>query len=154
MKTVVIQGVSFDIRPFDAFRQLRLFGDLQKEVLPAVGGVLNVALAGKGTSQVDEAAVINAFRDLCMRFDGATLEHWANLLLDQNYVTVTLPGRREPEKLDLVARGQALADFSAVLELMYHVGKVNFADPLTRWAALSGLARKLTATLSANSEPT
>ncbi len=153
--TVKIQDVKFTIHPFDAFRQLRLFGDLQKEVLPSVGGVLNVALAsGKDGEQIDETKVIDAFRDLCMKFDGAALERWAGLLIDQNHITCTLPGRREPEKLDLVARGMALKDFSAVLELMYHVGKVNFADPLARWASLSGLAQKLTAKLSASSVPT
>lgn len=155
MKTVTIQDVEFHIRPFDAFRQLRLFGDLQKEVLPSVGGVLNVALSGRGEgTAIDEVAVIEAFRDLCSRFDGATLERWANALLDADHISCTLPGRREPEKMDKIARGMALADFSSVLELMYQVGKVNFADPLARWASLSGLAQKLTAKLSASSAPT
>lgn len=155
MKQVNIQGVEFFIRPFDAFRQLRLFGDLQKEVLPSVGGVLNVALAsGKDGEQVDESKVIDAFRDLCMKFDGAALERWANALIDAEYITAQLPSKREPEKLDKVTRGMALQDFSAVLELMYHVGKVNFADPLARWASLSGLAQKLTAKLSGSSAAT
>lgn len=153
--TVTIEGVDFTIRPFDAFRQLRLFGDLQKEVLPSVGGVLNVALAsGKDGEQIDETKVIDAFRDLCMKFDGAALERWANLLLDQDHISCQRPGMREPERLDKIARGMALQDFSAVLELMYHIGKVNFAAPLARWASLFGLAQKLKARLSASSVPT
>lgn len=154
--TITIQGVDFTIHPFDAFRQLRLFGDLQKEVLPSVGGVLNVAMASSkdAVENIDEGKVIDAFRDLCMKFDGVALERWATLLIDENYISCTLPGKREPEKLDRIARGMALKDFSAVLELMYHVGKVNFADPLARWASLSGLAQKLTAKLSASSVPT
>lgn len=144
---VKVGEVLFRILPFDAFRQLRLFGDLQKEVLPSIGGVLNTAMAKD--SERDDRAVIDAFRELSMRFDGATLERWANLLLDPDYVSFEISGNREPSKLSPTNRGLALPDFAAVLELMFHVGRVNFAGPLTRWAALSGLAQKAAAYLPA-----
>jgi hypothetical protein len=151
--TVEIKHNSYRIRPFDAFKQLAMFGDLQREVLPAIGGVLNVAIGSKGDdadSEAGDKAAIAAFRDLSTQFDGKTLLRWANLLLDEQYIIVEMEGRT-PEKLDRHVRETALEDFADVLELMFHVGKVNFAAPLQRWASLSGLAQKLTARLPSES---
>lgn len=148
---VKIGDTVFRILPFDPWRQLELFGNLQREILPSVGGVLNSALAKD--SERDDKAAIEAFRDLSTRFDGATLKKWAELLIDPEYVSFEIDGR-EPAKLSSANRGLALPDFSYVLELMYHVGRVNFAGPLTRWAGLSGLAQKARAYLSADSATT
>lgn len=146
---VKVNDVTFRIIPFDAFRQLELFGDLQKEILPYVGGVLSTALAKE--SERDETATINAFRELSSNFDGKTLKRWADLLLDPDYVTFEDERTGQPAKLNAVNRGMALADFAAILELMFHVGRVNFAAPLSRWAALSGLAQKAKAYLPGGS---
>jgi hypothetical protein len=137
---VTVGEVKFRITPFDPWTQLRLFGDLQKEILPHVGGMLSAAF-GAENGQRDEQAAIQAFRDLSANLGGAVLEKWAKLLLDPDYVTFEM-NRAEPAKLTQVNFGMALPDFAAMLELMYHVGRVNFAGPLSRWAGLSGLAQK------------
>lgn len=147
-----IGDVTFRITPFDPFKQLQLFGNLQKEILPAVGGVLNVTLGSEKIADADaDAAAIKAFRELSSNFTGDVLLKWANLLLEDDYITFEFPGS-EPQKLTKHNRAEALPDMSYILELMFHVGKVNFADPLQRWAGLSGLAQKLTAKMSGNSE--
>lgn len=145
---IEIKEHTFRITAFDAFSQLRMFGDLQKEILPAIGGVLNVAFDKTDEGRSD-AAAIEAFRDLSMRFDGKTLERWAGMLLDEEHITVELDGR-EARKLDKLTRQLALDDFADILELMFHVGKVNFAAPLQRWASLSGLAQKLAGKLASD----
>jgi len=150
---VEISGVTFRIVPFDPFRQLELFGNLQKEILPAVGGVLNVAFGKGGEDEGTDRAAIEAFRDLSTRFDGATLKKWADLLIEPDFVTFEREGR-EPQKMSKAMRGDALTDFADVLELMFHIGKVNFADPLQRWAGLSGLAQKVLAKMSDGSAKT
>lgn len=146
---ITIGEVRFRIVPFDAFRQLRLFGDLQKEILPSVGGVLSAAF-GKDDEQRDEKAAIEAFRNLSANFDGVTLERWAKLLIDPEHITFE-DDRGQPQKLSTLNRDMALPDFAAVLELMFHVGRVNFAAPLSRWAALTGLVQKAKAFLPASS---
>jgi|SRR6186713_444496 len=147
-----IGEVTFRITPFDPFKQLQLFGNLQKEILPAVGGVLNVTLGSETVADADaDAAAIKAFRELSANFSGDVLLKWANLLLEDDYITFEFPGD-EPKKLTKHNRTDALPDMSYILELMFHVGKVNFADPLQRWAGLSGLAQKLKVKLSGNSE--
>ena len=150
---VTIGSNEFRITAFDPFRQLKLFGDLQKEVLPAVGGVINVAMSKGQDGQADDKAGVEAFRELSSRFDGTQIMRWVELLLDQEYVFVSVDGA-DPIKLNKQVREDVFADFSEVLELIYHIGKVNFAAPLARWASLSGLAQKLTAKLSASSGKT
>lgn len=153
-QTVVeIGSKEFRITQFDPFRQLKLFADLQKEVLPAVGGVLNVAFSKTGDEKADDQAGIAALRELSAKFDGTQVLRWADLLIDQEYVAVSIDGA-DPVKLTKIAREDVFEDFSEVLELLYHIGKVNFAAPLARWASLSGLAQKLTAKLSASSATT
>lgn len=153
--TVEIAGIVFRITPFDAFTQLEMFGDLQKEILPAVGGVLNVTLASDKDKAMDQSdtAAIAAFRELSGNFDGATLKKWANKLLQEEFITFEVPGN-DPQKLSPIRRNEAFPDLSYLLELMFHVGKVNFAAPLARWAALSGVAQQLAAKLSAGSGQT
>lgn len=151
---VEIDGVTFRIVPFDPFKQLKLFGDLQREVLPAVGGVMNVAFAQQADQgEGADRAAIGAFRELSMKFGGDVLEKWAKILIDPDHVSFETDGG-EPKKLVKALHGEAFSDFSMILELMYHVGKVNFADPLARWAGLTGLARKLSDRLSGSSAQT
>lgn len=149
---VTIGDNEYRITAFDAFRQLKLFGDLQKEVLPAVGGVLNQAMSKGENTEADDRAGIEAFQQLSSKFDGAQLMRWADLLIDGEYVVVVQDGN--PLKLSKAVREDVFTDFSEVLELLYHIGKVNFAAPLQRWVSLSGLALKLTEKLSASSAKT
>ena len=148
-----VDGVMFYIRPFDAFVQLKMFGDLQREILPSVGGVLNVSLASDAEGAKQDAEAIKAFRDLSSNFSGDTLTRWAKMLLDEDHVSFE-DANGSVKKLNRHNQGEALEDFSAILELMYHVGKLNFSDPLVRWASLSGLVLKLKDKLSANSGAT
>lgn len=148
-----VDGVKFFIRPFGPFEQLKMFGDLQREILPSVGGVLNVSLASDAEGSKQDAEAIKAFRDLSSNFSGDTLTKWAKLLLNEEYVSFE-DSSGSVKKLNRHNQGEALEDFAAVLELMYHVGKVNFADPLARWASLSGLVLKLKDKLSASSGTT
>lgn len=153
---VVIGDTRFYITPLDPFVQLRLFGDLQREILPSVGGLLNHVLGKSGEADASaDAAGIAALRELSTRFDGAALERWAGLLLDAEYVAFETNDMREPAKLRKSEHRRAFPDMTYILELMFHVGKVNFAAPLARWASLTGLAQKLTERLrSESSDPT
>ena len=151
--SVPIGTTTFHIARFDAFRQLELLGDLQREVLPAAGSMLEAIFAGNGAAQErDEQAVAQALRELSGRLGGAALKRWADELIDPELVSFELPGR-EPQKLTPAQRGLAFEDFSQVLELMYQILRHNFAGPLARWAGLFGPAREKLATLSGSSIP-
>lgn len=153
-KTVVIGSTSFHIARFDAFRQLALLGDLQKEVLPAAGSMLTAVFsqpqqADGAVAAQDEEAMVQALRELSARLGGDALRKWADLLIDPELVSFELPGR-EPQKLTVAQRGMAFEDFSQILELMFHILKHNFAGPLAQWAGRFGPAREKLANLSAS----
>ncbi|WP_238866508.1 phage tail assembly chaperone [Achromobacter xylosoxidans] len=160
--SVPIGTTTFHILKFDASTQLKLLGDLQKEILPAAGSLFGAVVggqtgdgsAGAGEAiQRDEQAVMQALRHLSSRLGGDELQKWFGLLVGPDNVSFELEGR-EPQKLTEAHRGLAFQDFSEILELMYHVLMHNFAGPLARWASRFGLARGKLGNLSASSAPT
>lgn len=151
IKEVTIGTTIFRISRFDPFRQLKLLGDLQKEVLPAAGSMMAAVFGGEGEAQAkDEQAMLQAFRDLSARLGGDALAAWADRLIDAELVTFELAGR-DPQKLTAAHRGMAFSDFSEILELLFHVLEHNFAGPLVHWAGRFGPARETLAKLSAGS---
>ena len=74
--SVPIGTTTFHILKFDAFTQLKLLGDLQKEILPAAGSLFGAVVdgqasdcsAGAGEATLrDEQAVMQALRHLSSR---------------------------------------------------------------------------------------
>lgn len=153
---VKIGETIFRITRFDPFTALALFGDLQRDVLPAVGGLLAAVFAGgpgQEASERDERAAIEAFRELSQQLGGQKLTAWADRLIDEDLVSFEIPGR-EPAKLSKANRGMAFQDFADILELLFHIVRFNFADPLVRWAGHIGPVRELLAKRSGDSAPT
>lgn len=148
---VVIGSTTYIIRPFDAFTQLRLFGDLQREILPAMGGLLNVVADKKEDDAKINAAGVQALRELSERLGGAALEKWANALIHGDYIAYQPEGDRTAQKLDRAGQALAFSDFSEILELLFHICRVNFAAPFARWVSLTGLARSMAGRLSGSS---
>lgn len=158
---VTIGDVDFFIARFDPFTALRIFGDLQKEILPSVGHLMQAAFGedDKGRSLDQRAldaaadgALVEGFRELSGKLDGASLESWANRLLDPECITASING--QDAKLTREVRLMAFRDAGDILELMFHVIRHNFADFLLRWAGRIGPAQGLMARLSAGSDRT
>lgn len=121
-----INGCIFYIDRLDAFSQLEVMGDLQKDVLPAVGGLFG-ALTGEGGNNED--AFADAIGRLSQNLTGKQLKYWCDRLLTKDTISVeTEDGVR---KLDEQAKRLVFDDFSQILELLYHVLRVNFQQPLT-----------------------
>lgn len=152
VKEVVIGTTVFRLSRFDPFRQLKLLGDLQKDVLPAAGSMLTAVFSGDGAADQprDETAMLHAFRELSAKLGGDALAAWADRLIDPELVSFELAGR-EPQKLTTAHRGLAFADYSEILELLFHLLAHNFAGPLARWAGRFGPARAKLASLSGGS---
>ena len=149
-KIVVIGTTTFRISKFNAFEQLQLLGDLQKEVLPAAGHMLSAVFGAEGDSKArDEDAMLQAFRDLSAKLGGDALTKWSSRLIHSELVTFELAGR-DPQKLTDAHKAMAFGDFSEILELLFHILQHNFAGPLARWAGRFGPAREKLANLSAD----
>lgn len=132
---VVVNETTFFITPMDAFEALAVFGDLQKDVLPAVGDLIGSMTREDGGN--DDAAMAKALEKLSGKLDGKQLRQWADRLLTKDAISVELNGNDVP--LDNTAKAMAFKEFTDILELMMHVIKVNFAGPLARWLSRSGL---------------
>jgi hypothetical protein len=152
---VTIGDAEFMVRKIDPFVALRIFGDLQRDILPAVGHLLEGAFAagqgGQGNATPD-ATLSEAVRELSAKLDGASLEAWANRLLDPEFVAVSINGRES--KLTREMRTLAFRDAGDILELMFQIIRFNFADFFLRWAGRFGSVQGLAAKLSADSAPT
>ncbi|MGB3276111.1 MAG: hypothetical protein WBA82_07980 [Castellaniella sp.] len=139
---VTVSGTAFLIQPLDAFEALAIFGDLQKDILPAAGGLVSL-LAGGQDDVRDEAAMAGAIAKLSQRLDGKQLIGWTNRLLTKDLISVELNGNLVP--LDAAAKAMAFAEFTDVLELLFHALRVWFGRPLAAWVSRTGLAQKFQA---------
>jgi len=139
---VTINETAFLIQPLDAFEALAVFGDLQKDILPAAGGLIGL-IGGEASEERDEAALADAIAKLSQRLDGKQLTAWANRLLTKDSISVEINGNLMP--LDAAAKSMAFREFTDILELLFHVIKVNFAGPLAGWLNRLGLGQKLAA---------
>lgn len=133
---VTVNDTAFFITPMDAFEALEVFGDLQKDLLPAIGDLLAVGLGEDGADQ-GEQAMASAIEKLSSKLDGKQLKAWADRLITQDSIVVSINGK--DMKLDAVARTMAFREFTDILELLFHVIRVNFVGPLGRWLSRSGL---------------
>lgn len=142
---VTINDTAFLIQPLDAFEALAVFGDLQKDILPAAGGLIGLigGEASEASEARDEAALADAIAKLSQRLDGKQLTAWANRLLTKDSISVEINGNLMP--LDAAAKSMAFREFTDILELLFHVIKVNFAGPLAGWLNRLGLGQKLAA---------
>ncbi|HFF6216692.1 phage tail assembly chaperone [Stenotrophomonas maltophilia] len=153
-KEVQIGKTTFYLTTFAPRDQLRIFGDLQKELLPAVGTLLTAA-AGKTDAddgELDEAVLVGAIRSFSASLDGKGLDAWCGRLIDSERVTYE-KGGRDAKKLTSNQMDDAFDDFGEILELLFEIIKLNFAGPLGRWLGLfgSGLGEKLGGLLDGSS---
>ena len=133
-KIVSIGEHKFGISRMDAFTALEVFGDLQKELLPALGSLIKPESEQDGT--------MNALAALSGSLSGKSLTKWANRLLDPDHISVE-NADGDLEKLTADRREMVFDNAVEILELMVAVIRENFADPLMQWLARSGLEAQL-----------
>ena len=125
---------TFAIRPFPAFHSMKVLGDLQKVVVPALGGAiggLKPESLDMDTSDVKfiGGAVAAALNNLAKTLDGETLERAAELLLDPQYVSVAPLHTKDFQPLDEGAVNEIFSGrIIDLIALMVQIFKVNYAD--------------------------
>lgn len=135
---IVVNGTTFYVSRMDAFDALAAFGDLQKDVLPAVGGM--IASMADGDDSAD-AAMSQAITKLSTQLDGKQLKYWCDRLLSKERVSVEINGNVMP--LDAATRAMAFSEFTDILELLFEVIKLEMGRPLLSWLDRLGLAPSL-----------
>lgn len=121
---VTVRDTTFVIHPMDPFTALKTFGDLQKELLPAIGDLLTLGEAEKP----DPEQMSKGIEKLSQKLDGKQLEYWSARLITKDSVFVEVNGSVVP--VDASTRDLAFKEFTDILEVMWHVVRINFAGPL------------------------
>lgn len=144
-RDVTIGNTVYHLTTLPPRDQLRIFGDLQKDLLPAMGDLLS----GGG----DKEGMAAALGRLSSQLDGSRLTAWVDRLLTPETVSYEQEGRTarqyDPRQFDL-----AFEDFSQALELLWEVIDLNFAGPLGRWLGRFGLGLDRINPLASGDSPT
>ncbi|MDP8078334.1 phage tail assembly chaperone [Phocoenobacter skyensis] len=139
ISNIKINGRPFYVQKLNAFDALKIFGDLQKEVLPALGGALN-------SNGADMSNVVAALSEA---FNGSELEKWANKLLFNDLISFD-DDNGDAVTLKKSNADSAFNDFTEILELLIQVAMENFKDPLVRLLDRTGLGDLNTAKVLAS----
>ena len=118
----------FSIRQMNPFKAMKVLGDLQKLIIPALGG----AAAGLNDSSENAevvSAISSALASIAENVDGDKLEQACKLLLDVEYIAVKEKGAKD---FAYVSNEDMGAIFTGrpwdMLALCYKVFEVNFLD--------------------------
>lgn len=140
--TVEIGDNEYTINRINALDAWPMFGDLQKEFLPAISElIMTVAKPAEASADSEERegrVMAEAIAKISGNLSGDRLKYWTDRLLNGEYVFVSINGG-QPVKLDGTAKAMAFQDFSAIPELLFHVIKFNFAGPLAGFLSRFGL---------------
>lgn len=144
---VMIGDTLFVVHPFNAFEALEIFGDLQKELLPAFGEMLGAVMqpGGEQVDETDSEVVAKAISKLSEKLSGKQLKFWADRLITKDSVSVEINGSMMG--MDETAKQLAFKEFTEILELLVHVIKINFAGPLKGFLNRFGLDQALAKTV-------
>lgn len=118
-----IKDVTFYVDKFRARQGFIILGDLQKELMPILGGFFNQAEGG------DE---LQAFVAASSGIDSRLLEKWMDILITPDTVSYEKPGQR-PQKISKQNFDDAFEDFTDIAQLLFEIIKLNFAGPLVQW---------------------
>ena len=139
----------FSIAPLDPFTALKMLGDLQKLILPALGKGIGGA-AGKFDMNADVADLIgsgnldalsDAIGQVSLSLDGDTLTRYSRALLLSGKVSVSISGS-DPERLSEGLINKIFTqNLSAMFKLIAKVIQVNYGDFFTLSAGLFGKAK-------------
>ena len=139
VKTAVVNDKTFYITPFSAFAALPILGDLQKQILPALGALIK-------ENDGDDIDYQAAAQSIAVALGGDSLMAWSKRLINEDTVSVELDG--DAKKLTQLMANQVFADPFEIIEVMIEVILVNFKDPLMRSLSRFGLGDKAAAKFS------
>ena len=130
---VVIDGRLFLVSKLPPREALAAAADLIKLIGPSIAAL---ASGGKDASEAERnASTAQAMQLAFAQMDGQVLNRWIDRLV--NGTTIAIDNGNGGMPLPNYER-DAL-EFDTLLELLYHVGRVNLADPLARLLTRTGL---------------
>lgn len=145
---IQIGNTTFFVQKFSAMRQLEIFGDLQKTLLPSFGQLLN----GFGKSNEDdekateasEKAFLDGLKSLSSQLDGKSLIALANQLILPEYVAFMRDdyNNGNDTKLTKDKFDYAFDEMGELVELVIFILKLNFSSFFTKYLTRLGTVRE------------
>ena len=133
----------FSIRMMNPFRAMKVLGDLQKMIIPTLGGAASALQDSSDNSEV-VAAIGGALSTIAENVDGDKLQLACNLLLDPDYIAVKEKGSKS---FVSVSHDDLAAIFTGrpwdMLALCYKIFEVNFLDFSTSSSVPTGVQKAL-----------
>ncbi|MFQ7191012.1 MAG: phage tail assembly chaperone [Megamonas funiformis] len=127
----------FTVRQFPPFYAIRVLGELQKIITPALGGVLKGISENNGDMDTENLGdmlqiISNGLEKLAYTIDGDKLELALKLLLDEKYVAVKIEksnGKKDFIRLDEGAINEVFEGrIIDMIVLAIKIFKVNYLD--------------------------
>ena len=124
---------TFYIHIFPPLTAMKILGEVQKALAPILGGITK-EVTSKSDAQVDGLAVIGgvigeALMRMPEHLDGERLEKLCKLLLNGEYIGVSVDGLKTPEKLSESTLNEVFTGRPFdMIALMFKVFEVNFLD--------------------------
>ena len=136
VKKIEMGEYVFGIRQFAPFHAMHVLGELQKIILPAIGGALG-GIKNQGTNMdvdikgiaVIGSALGDAVNNLASKLDGEQIERAMRILLDPDYVSVSKKGEKDFQRLDEDMTNEIFCGRPIdMVALAVHVFRVNYMD--------------------------
>ncbi|OOF52565.1 phage tail assembly chaperone [Rodentibacter trehalosifermentans] len=141
---------TFFVQKFSAMEQLRIFGDLQKTLVPSLAKLFTGAQPQSKTEKTAEKTVENTdgfaegLQQLSQELDGTSLIKLAEMLIKPELVAVQRDDLNNGNdmKLSRAKFDEVFADMSEIVELVIFILRLNFESFFTKYLARLGAVLK------------
>lgn len=140
---ITIGSTTYFVQKFSAMKQIEIFGDLQKTLLPSFGQLLN-GFGKNDAQEKSEQAFLDGLKGLSSQLDGKSLLALTNQLISPEHVTFVKDtyNNGNDAKLTKDKFDAAFEDMGEVVELLIFVLKLNFSSFFSSFLDRLGLARE------------
>lgn len=147
---IQIGSSTFFVQKFSAMEQLRIFGDLQKSLVPALAKIIGVAdgetsknATPEQLAEMAKQSAVNfseGLQQLSGQLSGAELLKLADMLIKPELVTVQRDdfNNGTDKKLQKNDFDLVFDDFSEIIELVIFILRLNFEPFFTKYLARLG----------------
>lgn len=140
---ITIGSTTYFVQKFSAMKQIEIFGDLQKTLLPSFGQLLN-GFGKNDAQEKSEQAFLEGLKGLSSQLDGKSLLALTNQLISPEHVTFVKDtyNNGNDAKLTKDKFDAAFEDMGEVVELLIFILKLNFSSFFSSFLDRLGLARE------------
>lgn len=140
---ITIGSTTYFVQKFSAMKQIEIFGDLQKTLLPSFGQLLN-GFGRNEDQEKSEQAFLDGLKGLSSQLDGKSLLALTNQLISPEHVTFVKDtyNNGNDAKLTKDKFDAAFEDMGEVVELLIFILKLNFSSFFSSFLDRLGLVRE------------